>query len=160
MYVTLGKNMSPANIESTSSLDVAEAWGRAMDDLDEEARIALAHRETEIVAQGGTRRGHDALREWLGKQTYGVAPRFERRRTFARGATVAVDLRVEFRYLDGGGVAGSEDAAAVIEVTDELVRRITLHTDLKSALSAAGLDGTDEAPIEPPTEQAQDGRKS
>jgi hypothetical protein len=138
-----------------STLDVAEAWGRAMDGLDEEALIALAHPEIEIVTQGGTRRGHDALREWLGKQTYGVAPRFERRRTFARGATVAVDLRVEFRYLDGGGVAASEDVAAVIEVTDEFVRRITLHTELASALSAAGLNETDEAPTEPPTEQTQ-----
>jgi hypothetical protein len=144
--VSPGEDAAPSRARR-SALSVAGAWGRAMDALDEEALIALAHPEIEIVAPGGTRRGRDALRDWLGKQTYGVVPRFERRRAFARDETVAIDLRVEFRYLDGGEVAGTEEAATVITVSDGLVRRIALHPDLESALVAAGLDETDEAPI-------------
>lgn len=94
---------APLSEATMSALGVVAAWGQAMDDLDEEALVALAHQEIEIVTEGGTKRGHDALRDWLGKQTYGVVPRFERRRTFARGETLVIDLRVEFRYLDGGG---------------------------------------------------------
>jgi hypothetical protein len=128
-----------------SALEVAQAWGRAMASFDEPALIALADEEIEIVTPGGTRRGHDALRGWLQKQTYGVAPHFEPRRYFARDDTVAVDLHVEYRYVDGGEVAGSQDAAVVFAIRDGLVSRIDGHLDLASALSAAGLDETDEA---------------
>jgi hypothetical protein len=127
----------------TSSLDVVQAWGRAMGDFDEKALIALADEEIEIVTPGGTRRGHDALREWLGKQTYGVAPHFEQRRLFVRDDTVVVELHVEYRYVDGGEVAGSADAAFAFAVRNNLVRRITGHLDLASALSATGLNETD-----------------
>jgi len=132
---------------TTSLLDVVKEWGRAVDELDEEALIALADREIELVTSRGTRRGHDALRTWLAKQTYGVIPRFETRRAFVAKDTVVVDVRVEFRFLDGGEVAGSEDAAVVFAIRDGLVRRIAPHPNLASALSVAGLDEADEAPI-------------
>lgn len=128
----------------TSAVDVAQAWGRAMDDFDEEALVALAHEEIEIVTPGDTKRGRDGLRGWLSKQTYGVVPRFERRRAFARDETVVVELHVEFTYIDGGEVAGSMDSAAVIAVEDALVRRITMHPSLSEALPAAGLGEADE----------------
>jgi hypothetical protein len=128
----------------TSAVDVAQAWGRAMDDFDEEALVALAHEEIEIVTPGDTKRGRDGLRGWLTKQTYGAVPHFERRRAFARDGTVVVELRVELRYVDGGEVAGSMDSAAVFVVEDGLVRRITMHPNLEPALSAAGLGEADE----------------
>jgi len=128
----------------TSSLEVAAAWERAMNDFDEEALIALAHEDLELVTPGGTRRGHDALKGWLTKQTYGVAPRFETRRVFVRGENVVADLHVEFRYVDGGEVGGSQDTAIVLVVQDGLVRRVTAHPDLSSAFSASGLDEADE----------------
>lgn len=128
----------------TSPLDLAQAWGQAIDDFDEGALIALAHEEIEIVTPRGNRRGRAALKGWLSKQTYGIVPRFERRRVFARDDTVVVDLHVELRYLDGGELAGSEDAATVFVIEDGLVRRIAMHPDLASALSAAGLGEEDE----------------
>lgn len=128
----------------TSALDVVRAWGRAMASFDEPALLALADEEIEIVAPGGTRRGHDALRAWLEKQTYGVAPHLEQRRYFVRDDTVVVDLHVEYRYVDGGELAGSGDAGVVFAIGDGLVSRITAHLDLASALAAAGLDAADE----------------
>ncbi len=127
----------------TPALDVVRAWGEAMAGFDEPALLALADEEIEIVAPGGTRRGHDALRGWLEKQTYGVAPRFEQRRYFANDDTVVVDLHVEYRYVDGGELAGSGDAGVVFAIGDGLVSRITAHPDLASALTAAGLDAAD-----------------
>jgi SnoaL-like domain len=131
----------------TSTLEVVTAWARAMDDFDEEALIALAHEDFELVTRGGTRRGHDALRGWLGKQTYGLAPRFESRRVFIRGDAVVADLNVEFLYVDGGEPAGSQDLAVGFAVQDGLMRRITTHPDLRSALSASGLGEADEADL-------------
>jgi len=130
-----------------SLIDVVKEWGRAIDDLDEEALIALADREIELVTSRGTQRGHDALRTWLAKQTYGVVPSYETRRAFVAKDTVVVDVRVEFRFLDGGEVVGSEDAAVVFAIRDGLVRRIAPQPSLAAALSAAGLDEADEAPI-------------
>ena len=118
-----------------------------MDDFDEGALIALAHEDFELVTPGGTHRGHDALRGWLGKQTYGVAPRFESRRVFIRGNAVVADLSVEFRYIDGGELAGSQDLAVGFATQGGLLRRITTHPDLQSALSASGLDEADEADL-------------
>ncbi len=119
-----------------------------MDDFDEGALIALADEDLELVTPVGTQRGHDALRGWLAKQTYGVAPRFEGRRVFVRGDTVVVDLHLEFRYVDGGEVAGSQDLAIGFAIQDGLVRRITAHPDLGSALSVSGLDEADESDFE------------
>jgi hypothetical protein len=127
-----------------SALEVVLAWGRAIASFDEPALIALADEEIEIVTPGGARRGHDALRDWLGKQTYGVAPHFEQRRYFVRDDTVVVDLRVEYRYVEGGEVAGSGGAGVVFAIDDDVVSRIAAHPDLGSALSAAGLDEGDE----------------
>jgi ketosteroid isomerase-like protein len=128
-----------------SALDVVQAWGQAMASFDERALIALADEEIEIVAPGGTRQGHEALRVWLKKQTYGVAPHFEQRRHFVRDDTVGVDLHVEYRYVDGGEVAGSADAAIVFAIRDGLVLRITAYPDLASALASARLDEADDA---------------
>ncbi len=126
-------------------LDLAEAWARAVDDFDEQALIGLAHDEIELVTARRTLVGHDGLRDWLSKQSYGVAPRFESRRVFVRDVTVVVDLLVEFRHLDGGESAGSMEAAMVFVMEDDLVRRITPHPDLAAALAEAGLSEADES---------------
>jgi len=127
-----------------TTLDVVRDWARAMGNFDEEALVALADEEIEIVAPGGTRRGHDDLRGWLNKQTYGVAPHYKVRRAFARDDAVVVDLQVEYRYVDGEEAAGSGDAVFAFAIRNNLMWRITGHPDLTSALAAAGLDEGDE----------------
>jgi len=128
----------------TSPLEVVQAWGRALASFDEEALVGLAAEEIEIVGPRGTRRGHDALREWLAKQTYGVVPHVEPRRYFARGGAVVVVVRVELRYLEEGKLASAFDAVAAYAVEDGLVRKIVTHTDLDTALADAGLSRADE----------------
>lgn len=129
-----------------SPLEVIRSWDAAAEAGDAEALAALVHEDFEMVTMHrGTQHGRDAARGWLERQSHGVGMHVRPRRFFQRGGTVAVDAIIEMRWVETGEVAETRDGAAVFEVRDGLVSRLTVHPDIESALAAAGLDESDEA---------------
>jgi hypothetical protein len=129
-----------------SPLEVVRECDRAFDARDVEQMLALAHEDCEIVTlHQGTLHGHEVLRAFMSRQTYGVTPVIEQRRYFARDDTVVTFMRAEWRYVESGEAAGREERAAVYAVRDGRVARFEIHPDLPAALASGGLTEDDEA---------------
>src|SRR3712207_5209914 len=95
-----------------SPVDVVRSWNLAAREGDAEALVALSHEDFEMVTMHrGTQRGHDAVRGWVEKQTYGLAMHIEPKRYFHRGETVVVATHVEMRWVETGEVAEVQEGA-------------------------------------------------
>ncbi|MGH2840403.1 MAG: nuclear transport factor 2 family protein [Solirubrobacteraceae bacterium] len=126
--------MSPAPV------DVARSWFRAAKALDADALAAASHDDFEwVTMHRGTRRGHEGLRAWVERQSYGVAMHTEAVGYFHRDDTVVAPTRTELRYVEDGELAGTDTGAVVIVVRGDRVASLTGHPDLPAALRAAGL---------------------
>ncbi len=125
-------------------LEVVEAWNTAYNARDAEALVALAHEDVELVSPRGVDRGHDAVRESVRRQAYGVGMHVDVHRRFHRGEHVVTAGAIELRFVDSGELAERFQAAAAFVVRDGRVARVEPHADLASALAAAGVDASDE----------------
>ncbi len=125
-------------------MNIVRAWTTAAKAFDAEALVALAPEDFEMVTMHrGIQRGHDAVRSWAARQTFGVAMHVDVCRYFHRDDTVVAETRIEWRDVETGELAESGDGAAVFVVRDGLVASIAVHPDLVSALSSAGISETD-----------------
>jgi ketosteroid isomerase-like protein len=126
-------------------VEVVDAWNAAYDARDAEALVALAHEDVELVTPGrGTQRGHEAIRESVRRQTYGVGMHVGTHRRLHRDEPVVTAGTIELRFVDSGELAERFEAAAAFTVRDGRVARMEPHADLASALAAAGVDQADE----------------
>jgi ketosteroid isomerase-like protein len=127
--------LEPATVDA---LTAVRAWGEAFNERDGDRLLALAAPDVQIESPRGPARGHAALRRMLELQTYGVAQRIHPVRYFALGTTVAIEARIEFRWVESGELADSADGVAVVEVRDGRVASIRPTPDLATAHRAAG----------------------
>ncbi len=126
--------------------DVVREYVRAFDARDVERMVAVAHPEFEAVTPRGVIRGHDAIRGFMARQTYGVTPVTRFQRYFERGDFVVVFTRFSWRYADTReALEGQDEDAAVYTVRDGQVARFEPFGDLPSALESTGMTEDDEA---------------
>jgi len=87
-------------------VEVVDAWNAAYDARDAEALVALAHEDVELVTPGrGTQRGHEAIRESVRRQTYGVGMHVGTHRRLHRDEPVVTAGTIELRFVDSGELA-------------------------------------------------------
>ena len=130
---------------ASEPLDVVRGYNEAFDAGDVDGVLAFVDPDCEIVTlHRGTVHGHEPLRAFMSRQTYGVRIVPTDRHYFARGDTLVVFGTVEWRYVDSGEVAGREQGGSVCEVRDGRIARVELHEELASALASARLSEADE----------------
>lgn len=126
-------------------LGVVRAYNQAYHARDLEGMLGLVDEECEFVtSHRGIMRGHDAVRAFMHRQSYGVTMVPTNQRYFAAGGTVVVYGRVEWRYVESGELAGRDEGATMCTVRDGRIVRFAVHDDLESALSAGRLTIGDE----------------
>lgn len=117
-----------------------QAWQDAANRGDVERLLRLSHPDIELVGPRGGGRGHQLLRDWLGR----AGLRLATLRVFARGAVVVVAQRGEWRSPETGALVGEADVVSAFHVSDRRVTRLARHDNLDVALNDAGLDYSDE----------------
>jgi hypothetical protein len=127
-------------------LATARSWIDAFNARDLERLRALADERFEHVRLSGGVLGRHQLDELLQRHSFGVGVQFLPRRYFCRGGTVVVDAGIEWRDVDTGALTDTGERAAVVQIRDGRVLRMTLHRELIEALEGAGLNTTDEVP--------------
>jgi ketosteroid isomerase-like protein len=138
---------SLAPVPGPEPLDVVRAYNSAFEARDADAMLAYVDPDCEIVTlHRGVMRGHQPLRAFMDRQTYGVTMVPTERRYFARGDTVVVFGEIEWRYVESGELAGREQGGAVCRVRDGRIARLEIHDDLEAALESARMTEADEVP--------------
>src|SRR5207302_6078460 len=97
--------------------------------------IELSAPDVEIVGPRGAGRGHQLLRDWLGRAGLSL----ETLRVFARGDAVVVAQRGVWRSAETGEVTGEADLASSFRIEGGRVARFARYDRLGVALAAAGL---------------------
>ena len=88
--------------------EVVRRWFAAVNDQDVDALIALADPQVRLHTPRGVLEGHDGVREFIGRQTYGVRMHVSNLRLAHDGDAVLTEDEIEFRSNDDGSTMGRE----------------------------------------------------
>jgi hypothetical protein len=124
-------------------VEIVFAWQDAANRQDVDRLLALSDPAIEIIGPRGSGRGHQLLRDWLGR----AGATLTTRRAFARGPVVVLAQHGVWRAADGGAVSGEADLAARFRVEAGRVTEFARYDELDTALAEAGLVGNDEIPF-------------
>ena len=127
-------------MQDASPVAVVRAWQDAASGQDTDRLIELSAPDVEIVGPRGSGRGHQLLRDWLGRAGLSL----EALRVFARGDAVVVAQRGVWRSAETGEVTGEAALAASFRVEGGRVARFACYDSLDVALAEAGLTYADE----------------
>ena len=127
-------------MQPESPVAVVRAWQDAANSQDTDRLIELSAPDVEIVGPRGAGRGHQLLRDWLGRAGLSL----ETLRVFARGDAVVVAQRGVWRSAETGQVTGEAALAASFRVEGGRVARFARYDSLDVALAEAGLAYADE----------------
>ena len=122
---------------------MVRSYVAALNARDVERMVELADEDVEFDTPRGSMRGHDALRGFMERQSFGAAFVVVPRAFYGRDDVVVMDARNELRYVESGELAESFDDAPAFTVRGGRVTRIDMRSDLPVALAAAGLDEGD-----------------
>jgi SnoaL-like domain len=123
-----------------SPVAVVRAWQDAANSQDTARLLELSAPAVEIVGPRGAGRGHQLLRDWLGRAGLSL----ETLRVFARGDVVVVAQRGVWRSAETGEVTGEAEIASCFRVEGGRVARFARYDSLDGALADAGLTHGDE----------------
>lgn len=125
--------------------EVVRRWVAAVNAADADALLALADPEVRLRTPRGVLEGHDGVRTFAQRQSFGARMHAERRRAFHAGDTVVSEDEVSFRSVDDGSVMGEPTLiAASFVVRDGRLVEFAPHASLAAALQATGLTAADE----------------
>ena len=124
-------------------LEVVRGYVAALNARDVDRMLELADEDVEFNTPRGSMSGHDELRGFLDRQSFGAAFVVVPRAFYGRGDVIVMDALNEMRYVDSGELAESFDDAPAFTVVDGRVARVDMHGDVATALAAAGLDEGD-----------------
>src|SRR5579884_219942 len=96
---------------------IARAWQDAANAGDVDRVVALSDPDVELVGPRGAGRGHQLLRDWLGR----AGLRLATLRTFARGDAVVLAQHGIWRSAETGAVTGERDLATRFRIAGERV---------------------------------------
>src|SRR5690242_19522494 len=109
-------------------LEVVESWHSAVNTRDYDQLCAITSRDVELVGPRGSGRGHEVLRQWLGRAGYTAEPL---RWFCGRGGNVVVEQRGRWEIPE----ARSERVvASAFRVVGSRVVRYQRFDDLREAL--------------------------
>ena len=127
-------------MQRDSPLAIVQAWQDAVNARDVARLLELSDPDIEVVGPRGSGRGHQLLRDWLGR----AGLRLETRRVFVRGNVVVLAQHGVWRSVETGEVTGEADIASRFRVGGRRVVLFARHDSLDAALAEAGLDDSDE----------------
>jgi ketosteroid isomerase-like protein len=110
------------------------AWHQALNVGEVDRLVVLACEDVEVGGPRGSGRGAQLLREWFGRSGIRLQPV----RTVARGDTVVVEQDATWPADET-----VHRLASVFRVRDGKIASVTRYPDLRAALTAAGLNGSD-----------------
>jgi ketosteroid isomerase-like protein len=125
---------------STPEVTTVVDWHEAVNAGDVDRLVALSSEDIEVGGPRGSGSGVHLLRDWVAR----AGIRLEPRRVFSRAGTVVVEQGARWRSPEDGQMTEAQDVASVFLVRDGRVASVIRHPDLASALTAAGLDESDE----------------
>ena len=128
-------------MQRDSPLAIVQAWQDAANAQDVDPLLELSDPDIEVIGPRGSGRGHQLLRDWLGRAGLSL----ETRRVFARGDTVVLAQHGVWRSVETGEVTGEADVASRFRVDGRRVAQVARHDSLEAALAEAGLGDADEA---------------
>ena len=124
-----------------SPVAIVQAWQHAANAQDVDRLLELSDPDIEVIGPRGSGRGHQLLRDWLGRAGLNL----ETRRVFARGDVVVLAQHGVWRSVETGEGAGEADLASRFRVDGRRVVQFARHDSLDAALAEAGLDYSDES---------------
>ena len=127
-------------MQRDSPLAIVQAWQDAANAQDVDRLLDLSDPDIEVIGPRGSGRGHQLLRDWVGRAGLSL----ETRRVFVRGDTVVLAQHVVWRSVETGEATGEADLATRFGVDGQRVVQFARHNSLDAALAAAGLDYSDE----------------
>ena len=128
-------------MQRDSPLAIVQAWQDAANAQDVDRLLDLSDPDIEVIGPGGSGRGHQLLRDWLGR----AGLRLQTRRAFARGDAVVLAQHGVWRSVETGEVTGEAEVAARFRVNGQRVVQFARHDSLDAALAEAGLDHSDDS---------------
>lgn len=129
----------------TTALDVVHRWVEARNGRDLDALLELSTPDIEMRLARGTSCGETGLRDWVERMSYGAAPLLEIDGQYARGDSVVLATRTQFRFVETGEPLGPPTVGgAAFEVRDGRVRSFHPDDDLAALLRSAALDAADQ----------------
>ena len=118
-------------------LEVVESWHHAVNARDFDQLCAITSRDVELVGPRGTGRGHEVLRQWLGRAGFHAEPL----RWFCGRGTVVVEQRGRWIIPE---TASERVVASAFRVVGSRVVRYQRFDDLREALATVSLTADDE----------------
>jgi hypothetical protein len=132
--------MEQDSIQFDSPLPVVHAWQDAANRRDIERLLELSDPNIEIIGPKGSGRGHQLLRDWLGR----AGLTLQTQRAFVRGETVVLAQHGTWQPVDGGDETGEGAIASRFRVNEGRITQYARYDTLDAALAEAGLDAGDE----------------
>jgi hypothetical protein len=127
-------------VHKNDPVALVRAWQEAANRQESDRLVELSTPDIEIVGPRGSARGHQVLRDWLGRAGLTLTTR----RVFARGTAVVIAQHGVWRSAETGDVIGESDLATAFQVDGQHIARVGRFDDLAAALTAAGLGEADE----------------
>jgi len=119
-------------------LEVVESWHVAVNARDFEQLCAVTSRDVELVGARGSARGHEMLRQWLGRAGFTATPL---RWFCGRGGQVVVEQRGRWHIPE---TTSERIVASSFRVSGGRVVRYQRFDDLHEALATSSLTDDDE----------------
>jgi hypothetical protein len=123
-------------------LAVVRAWLDCANRQDGDRLLELSEPSIELIGPRGSGRGHQLLRDWLGRAGLSV----ETQRVFARGDVVVVAQHGVWHSLESGKVTDERDLACLFRVDGQRVVQFARYDSLDEAMRVAGFNDLDEVP--------------
>ncbi len=128
-------------MQRDSPLAIVHAWQDAANARDVARLLEMSDPGIEIVGPHGSGRGHQLLRDWLGRAGLSL----ETRRVFVRGDAIVLAQHGVWRSVETGEVTGEAEIASRFRVDAQRVVQFARHDSLDAALAEAGLDYSDDS---------------
>lgn len=125
---------------SDAPVAVVQAWQDAANAQDIETLLALSTADIEIIGPRGSGRGHELVRDWLGRAGLNLTTL----RAFVRGNVVVLSQHGVWRSAKNEEIVGKADLASRFRVRDGRVDQFARYDTLDLALQDAGLTYSDE----------------
>jgi ketosteroid isomerase-like protein len=119
--------------------EIVRRFVDALNRRDLAAMLELVHPDVQFQTRRGPKRGHEAVRKWLGEPYVELDAERIVDRLQVAGHVVVVAGRIRHCWRESGELADEAPTAWVFEVEDDLIVRWQVFDDEGTALAAAGL---------------------
>lgn len=123
--------------------NLAKQWIDALNRKDTDLLLRLSDPEIEIVGPRGAVRGHDILRDWLGR----AGATFATARIFARGDVAVFEQEGQWLSAETNNQPSAAKVASVLRRAGDKISSYARFDTLEAALQHAGLTIADRVDV-------------